>query len=98
MECSETQEYVMILLYCYFNFCIGRGAEGGELREVRVRKGVFLPCPSCQVDELCFLLRYRPSPEKRSHQLIVTLYTESIYPSVHNHLMRTIFEGRPVAY
>ena len=39
-------------------------------------------------------LSYRPSPEQRSHQLIMTLYTLSIYSSVHNQLMRTLFEGR----
>ena len=36
---------------------------------------------------------HRPSLEKDSDQLIVKL---SIYPSVHNHLIRTLFEARPV--
>ena len=31
-----------------------------------------------------------------SDQLIVTLFTLSVYPSVHNQLIRTIFKGRPV--
>ena len=36
---------------------------------------------------------YRPSLENVSGQLIVTLYTISIYPSVHNQLIRTLFEA-----
>ena len=39
---------------------------------------------------------YRLSLEKDSDQLIVALYTLSIYPSVHNQLIRT--EARPVQF
>ena len=35
-------------------------------------------------------MRYRPSREKGSDQLILTLYTLSIYPTVHNQLIRTL--------
>ena len=35
---------------------------------------------------------YRPSLEKGSGQLIVTLYTLSIYPSVHNQLIQTLYK------
>ena len=31
-----------------------------------------------------------------SDQLILTLFTLSVYPSVHNQLIQTIFKGRPV--
>ena len=34
--------------------------------------------------------------EKGSDQLIVTLLTLSIHPFVHNQLIRTLFEARPV--
>ena len=44
------------------------------------------------------VLNYTPSLKKRSHQLIVTLYTLPIYLSLHNKLVRTLFEGRPVYY
>ena len=33
-----------------------------------------------------------------AHQLIVTQYAISIYPSVHNQLIRTLFDARPVSY
>ena len=36
------------------------------------------------------------SLEKGSDHLIVTLYTLAIYPSVHNLLIRTFFEARPL--
>ena len=39
---------------------------------------------------------YWPSLKSGSNQLIVTLYILSIYPSVHNQQIRTIFEGRYV--
>ena len=39
---------------------------------------------------------YRPFIENGSDQLIVTLYTLFIYPSVHIQLFQTIFGGRPV--
>ena len=39
---------------------------------------------------------YRPSLEKGSDQLIVTLYTLSTYPSVKNQLILTLFEARLV--
>ena len=35
-------------------------------------------------------LYYQPSLENGSDQLIVTLYTQSIYPSVHEQLIQTI--------
>ena len=35
---------------------------------------------------------YQPSLEKGLDQLIVTLYTLSIYPSVHKQLIWTLFE------
>ena len=38
-------------------------------------------------------ISYRPSLENGSGQLIVTLYTISIYHSVHNQLIRTLFEA-----
>ena len=41
-------------------------------------------------------LLYRPSLEKGLDQLNVTLYALSTYPFVHNQLIRTIFEDRPV--
>ena len=39
---------------------------------------------------------YWPSLKSGSNQLIVTPYILSIYPSVHNQQIRTIFEGRQV--
>ena len=44
----------------------------------------------------CYLPPIQPSLEKRSHQLIVTLYTLFISPSLHNQLVRTLFEELPV--
>ena len=38
----------------------------------------------------------QPSLEKRLHQLIVTLYALFISPSLHNQLVRTLFEELPV--
>ena len=55
---------------------------------------IFKKSPVCS-NGLCLDYKYRPSLEKRSHQLIVTLYTISMNPSVHNQLMRTFFEGQP---
>ena len=40
--------------------------------------------------------RYRPSLEKGSNQLIVTLYTLTIYLFVYNQLIRTLFKARIV--
>ena len=42
------------------------------------------------------LTRYRPSLENGFDQLIVTLYTLSIYPSVYKKLIQTIFVARIV--
>ena len=42
------------------------------------------------------ILRYWPSLKNGSNQLIVTLYTLSIYPSVHKQLIRTFFEAHIV--
>ena len=42
------------------------------------------------------ILRHRPSLENGLNQLIVTLYTLSIYPSVHKQLIRTLFEAHIV--
>ena len=42
------------------------------------------------------LALYRPSLEKGSDQLIVTLYVLSIYHYVQNLVIRTLFEAQPV--
>ena len=62
------------------------------------------PCTTVKImnlekEKILFLGTYyyiynnRPSIEKGSDQLFVTLYTLSIYPSVHLQLIRTLFEA-----
>ena len=44
----------------------------------------------------CYYTGLPSKSVQHQHQLIVTQYTLSIYPSVPNQLMRTLFEARPV--
>ena len=53
--------------------------------------------PQGKIYSFCFqvqIVSYRPSLKKGSNQLIVTLYTLTIYSSVHKQLIRFIFEAR----
>ena len=61
---------------------------------------LFHEIPGTLQPKKCLVLpfNYRPSLERGLDQLIMTLYTISIYASVHNQVIRNLFEARPLVH
>ena len=77
---------------------IGRKIEQKNLTKKKTHNNMVF-CTKMSVLSIIIFHHEVPAvPEKGSDQLIVTLYTLSLYPSVHNQLIRPLYESQSVSY